>query len=180
MNSLSFFNFASLAFAFSSVIVVCTEPLFRVSNKFNFYLFTKNNFFHYNPSELHIHSQNLFIATAFFLGLSVFFSLINLLAHLFEKEDETKTIKSIVCSSTIISTILYITSSSTLARTIYDIVDTIEHSPLPIPPIKDMDIVFKIGSIIGSFGIFSTILGLILISIQIHNDVSKRRYIELP
>jgi uncharacterized membrane protein len=43
-----------------------------------------------------------------------------------------------------------------------------------------MDIVFKIGSIIGSFGIFSTILGLILISIQIHNDVSKRRYIELP
>lgn len=180
MTTLSFFNLGAITLSFASIVTVCTEPLIRVANKFNFYLFTDNNFFKYIPNELHKHSQNLFISAAFFIGLAMFFSLIDTIAEIAEKEDSANIIKGLTLSNLCIGTVLYISGVSTLGRVVYDVIDKIEHLPLP-NPIKDVDIVYKIGSKMGTIGLIASLLGICLSSIAIHHASFKRRsYVHLP
>jgi len=175
---LSFCNFGVITLSFASIIVVCTEPLIRVANKFNFFLFTENNFFEYTPSALHRHSQNLFIASAVFLGISMITSLIDLLASLADKEDDTHVVKSTTIVTTGLATVLYISAVTTLGKVIYDVIDKIENLPLPIP-IKDVDIIYKMGFSFGTIGLISSLIALVLSGLILHS-VSRRRYVELP
>ena len=178
--SLSVFNLGAISLGFSSIVVACTEPLIRVANKYNFYLFPKNDFFEYTPSDLHTHSQNLFIATAVFLGIGLVFALIDSLAEVCGKED-TEGIKGVTVGCISISSILYISAVSTLGRVVYDVIDYIENLPLPLPPVKDIDIIYKIGSQMGLVGIFSTLSALVLSIICLHRQASNRRgYVQLP
>jgi hypothetical protein len=177
---LSVASIGSIVLGFSCIIVTCTEPLIRVANKYNFYLFPENDFFEYTPSSLHIHSQNLFIATAVFLGITFVFSVIDVLAEISGKEDDTHAVKGVTVGSLSVATILYLSAVSTLGRTIYNVVDYIENLPLPLPPVKDIDVIYKWGFSMGTIGLISTLLALVLSSICLHQVSKRRSYVQLP
>jgi hypothetical protein len=176
MLSLLVVNLFAVATSFSSIVITCTEPLIRVSNKYNFYLFPENDFFSYFRSELHKNSQNLFIASAIFIGISLILSLVETLAGISDKESDT--LKSTIVVSTGVSTVLYISSVCTLGRVVYNIIDYIENLPLPIP-IKDVDVIYKSGSTFMVIGLLACISSLVISSISLHQS-KKNHGIRLP
>jgi hypothetical protein len=127
-------------------------------------------------SELHKHSQNLFIASAVFIGISLILSLVETLAEISDKESDT--LKSTIIVSTCVSSVLYISAVSTLGRVVYNIIDYIENLPLPIP-IKDVDVIYKLGSTFMVIGLLACISSLVTSSISLHTS-KKNHSIRLP
>ena len=152
---LSLINFSFIGMAFTSVVLNMTEPLFRVANKFDAHLFPeKDNFFDYRVSDQHVVAQNLFIATAVFLGLNLLVSFVDMVVEfLHENVYFLKYTNTFLC---FVSSILYVSASITLGKVGRNIRDYLNNLPVPVP---DVDIKAQVGSVMIPVGLACVVLG---------------------
>lgn len=152
---LSMCSFTFIGMAFTSAVLTMTEPLFRVANRYDAHLFPeKDNFFDYKVSDLHIVSQNLFIATACFLGFTLLVSFLDMVTEfLHENFFSLKYVNTFFC---FVSSILYISASVTLGKVGRNIRDYLNNLPIPV---FDVDIDAQVGSIMIPVGLVSVLLG---------------------
>ena len=152
---LSICSFTFIGLAFTSVILTMTEPLFRVANKYDAHLFPeKDNFFDYKVSDLHIIAQNLFIATACFLGFNLVMSFVDMITEFLHRN--VFSLKYVNTLLGLVSGMLYVSASITLGKVGRNIRDYLNNLPVPVP---DVDISPQIGSIMIPVGLVSVLIG---------------------
>ena len=176
---LSTINLTAIGLGFSSLIITMVEPLFRVANHFDVYLFPESDQLDYFVTDLQHHSQNLHIAAAVFLGIAFVFSLVDTISEYLEiAERKITSMKILETINVIIATCLYIAGTITLGTVGKRIKDKLDKLPVPIP---DVDINVCWGGIFDVVGMFSVLIALILtVTLVVQSQKARTGYIALP
>ena len=168
MSNIAFTSLACSVVAAIGLGMAFREPLVRVADTYDIHLFPSDDALNYRVSDLHKHSQNLHIATAFFLGVSIF---LNAGTLIYVKERSDAMLSKIALMVDGLTTILYTAALWTLIVVGKRVKDTMDDLPIPVPDVK---VDLGLGSHMEIVGYTSILIGTGLTGIVASRMYSRR------